>query len=288
MIGRAACRGAATIVNAIPTGRGAAFGITLEIDAEVRILDAPGFSLRGPEEGASLAEGCVRTALERAGAEGRGAEVRVESEIPASRGLKSSSAFSNAVVLATFRAAGVEAADDLVLGIAIDESLKAGVTITGAFDDAAACYLGGAVVTDNRERRVIGRGTVDPSLAVVVHVPERRITKASVKGVDFGPVRPMVEEALELALAGEYAKAMELNSRACSEALGLDEDVAEFARANGAVASGLSGTGPATVSLARMEDAARLRAAIERRFEGAVLEARVNDTPAREVVPRLF
>ena len=35
MIGRAACGGAATIVNAIATGKGAAFGITLEADAEV-------------------------------------------------------------------------------------------------------------------------------------------------------------------------------------------------------------------------------------------------------------
>jgi len=288
MIGRAACRGAATIVNAIPTGRGAAFGITLEVDAEVTLQDGPSFALQGPDEGARLAEGCTRAVLGRIGLEGRGAAVRVESEIPVSRGLKSSSAFSNAVVLATFRAAGIEPDDEQVLGIAIDESLRAGVTITGAFDDAAACYLGGAVVTDNRIRRILGRGNVDPALAVVIHVPERRITKESVKGVDFGPVRPRIEEALELALSGDYLKAMEANSSACSEALGLTEEVAEFARANGAVASGMSGTGPATVSLVRREEAPRLIQALESRFDGRILEASVNDTPAKEVVPRLY
>ena len=288
MIGRAACRGAATIVNAIPTGTGAAFGITLEADAEVRLLDGPAFVYRGHGEGAALVEGCVRAVLNGAGLEDTGAEVTVESDIPISRGLKSSSAVSNAVVLAATRAAEISPDDTQVLGTAIDESLKVGVTVTGAFDDASACYFGGAVVTDNRARRILSRGNVDPSLSVVIHVPERRITKASVKMLDFGPARPRIEEAIRHAMVGEYAKAMEINSRACSDILGLTEEVAELARANGAVASGISGTGPATVILAKREDEARLKQMLERKFEGKVLTASPNRTPAREVVPRLF
>ncbi len=288
MIGKAACRGAATIVNAIPTGTGAAFGITLEADAEVRLHDGPSFVYSGHGEGAALVEGCVRAVLDCAGLKKMGADVTVESDIPVSRGLKSSSAVSNAVVLAATRAAGTLTDDTRVLWTAIDESLKAGVTVTGAFDDASACYFGGAVVTDNRERRILSRGKVDPSLSVVIHVPERRITKASVKTLDFGPARPMIEDAIRHAMAGEYAKAMEINSRACSEVLGLTEEVAELARAAGAVASGISGTGPATVILAKREDEARLRQMLERKFDGKVLTASVNETPAREVVPRLF
>lgn len=288
MRGKAACRGAATIVNAIPTGRGAAFGITLEADAEVRITDEPDIVHRGQGEGDELIGGCVSAVLGIAGLGGHGAEVRVESDIPVSRGLKSSSAVSNAAVLAALRAAGSTLDDMRILGIAIDESLRAGVTVTGAFDDATACYFGGVVVTDNTQRRILSRGGIDPSLEVVLHVPERRIAKASVKKLDFGPARPMVEEALRHALAGEYAKAMELNSRACSEVLGVSEEVAELARANGAVASGVSGAGPATVVLARREDAPRIRQVIERRADGTVLTASLNVTPAPEVVPRLF
>lgn len=288
MIGRAACRGAATIVNAIPLGRGAAFGITLEADAEVRLLDEPGVVYHGPEEGGALVRGCVESVMRRSSLGGSGAEVRVVSDIPVSRGLKSSSAVSNAVVLAAARATGTALGGEDLLGIAIDESLRAGVTVTGAFDDAAACYFGGMVVTDNLQRRILSRGTLDPSLSVLIHVPERRITKASVKKLDFSGARPKAEEALELALSGNYARAMEVNSRACSEVLGLSEEVAELARANGAVASGLSGTGPATVVLARREDAQRLRTLLQRRSDGDVLAAAINDTPATEVVPRLF
>lgn len=289
MIGRAACRGAATIVNAIPTGRGAAFGITLEADAEVRVLGERGqITFDGPEDGTDLVRLCVGQVLRSAGLEGRGAEVRVESDIPVSRGLKSSSAASNAVVLAAARAAAVAIDDMRIIGAGVDASIEAGVTVTGAFDDASACYLGGAVVTDNRERRILARGRVDPSLSVLLHVPERRIPKASVKKLDFSPARRDSEEALRLAIAGDYAKAMEVNSRACSRVLGLSEEVAELARANGAVASGVSGTGPATVVLARRADEARLRAVLEKAGDGAILRASVNDTPAPEVVPRLL
>ncbi len=289
MIGRAACRGAATIVNAIPTGTGAAFGITLEADAEVTLLDeGRGITYVGPEEGSGLVGGCVGAVLKRAGQGGRGARVRVESDIPISRGLKSSSAVSNAVVLAATRATGVRMEDlDIVL-TAVGESMAAGVTITGAFDDAAACYFGGAVVTDNRQRRILMTGRVDPSLSVVIHVPDRRISKASVKELDFSSARPDIDMAVKHALAGEYAKAIELNSRACSRVLGLSEEVAELARKSGAVASGISGTGPATVALVRRQDEARLLRALEARADGEVLRAAVNDTPSPEVVPRLF
>lgn len=289
MTGRAACRGAATIVNAIPTGKGAAFGITLEVDAEVTLPDdGRDVEYIGPEEGSQLVRGCVRAVLDRTGRGGRGAQVRVESDIPISRGLKSSSAVSNAVVLAATRATGARLEDLDVVLTAVDESTAAGVTVTGAFDDAAACYFGGAVVTDNRQRRILSTGRIDPALSVIIHVPDRRISKASVKGLDFSPARPDIERALEHAMAGEYAKAIELNSRACSRVLGLDEEVAELARSNGAVAAGVSGTGPATVVLARKEDEATLLRLLEARADGKVLRAAVNDTPAPEVVPRLL
>lgn len=288
MIGDAGCRGAATIVNAIPTGRGAAFGITLEVDARVELLDDERIIVDGPTEGIGLVQGCVGAVLRAKGAAHRGARVRLWSDIPISRGLKSSSAASNAVVLATVRATGSKAEDMWVVSTAVDESLKAGVTVTGAFDDASACYFGGAVVTDNRERRILARGRMDPSLSVIVHVPEGRIPKSSVKGLDFGPARADSEKALSHALAGEYARAMEINSKACSKVLGLSEEVAELARASGAVAAGLTGTGPATVVLSRREDEPKLKRMLERRFEGTVIVAAVNDLPATEVVPRLL
>ncbi len=289
MIGKAGCRGAATIVNAIATGKGAAFGITLEADARVELERGGGdIVLEGSSEGADLAAGCVRAVARKTlGTSGISGEVHIKSDIPISRGLKSSSAVSNAVCLATATALGSKLSDmDLVLS-GIEESIKAGVTITGAFDDASACFLGGVIVTDNRSFAILHRGSLDPDLEILLHVPSRKITKASLKGVDFSPIRKEVEKAFDLALRGEYLKAMELNSRAYSKVLDVSEDMAELARRKGALAAGISGTGPATAVVCDRGSVGDVMKALQDE-EGTVLVARINDSSAREVVPRLL
>jgi shikimate kinase len=289
MIGKAACRGAATIVNAIATGKGAAFGITLEADAIVELERGNGdIVLRGSDEGNDLISGCARAVATKAlGNSDVTGEVRIQSDIPISRGLKSSSAVSNAVVLATARALGADLADTDMILTGIEESMRAGVTITGAFDDASACFFGGAVVTDNKRFTVLHRGTMDPDLEIILHVPDRRISKASVKGLDFSPIVKDVEKALKLALSGEYLKAIEVNSRAYSKVLDVSEDIAQIARKNGALAAGISGTGPATAIICDRAEVGDILKALQKE-EGSLLRAHTNDTPAREVVPRLL
>ena len=289
MIGKAACRGAATIVNAIATGRGAAFGITLEVDATVELRRGEGdVEVRDTSEGQDLVKTCVAATIAKAaGKQDFTGEVHIKSEIPISRGLKSSSAVSNAVVLATTRAVGKDLPDMDIVLTGIEQSIRAGVTITGAFDDASACYFGGAVVTDNRNFTILQRGTLDPDLEILLHVPDRRISKASIKGLDFSPIRKEVEKALDLALRGDYLRAMELNSKAYSKVLDVSEDVAELARKKGALAAGISGTGPATAIVCDRAEVGDLLNALQK-VEGQVIRAHVNDQPAREVVPRLL
>lgn len=289
MIGIAGCRGAATIVNAIATGKGAAFGITLETDASVELNEGDGpIRLLDSSEGGGLAEGCVRAVVKKARTPTHvHGIVRVRSEIPVSRGLKSSSAVSNAIVLASTRALGLEMMDRDILLEGIEESIKAGVTITGAFDDACACFYGGAVLTDNKNFEILKQSPMDEDLELVIHVPDRRIEKRSVKGLDFTRIQKQVDKAFDLAMEGQFLKAMELNSRAYSRVLDVSEDIAELARKNGALAAGISGTGPATVAVCERGKAGPLAARL-REENGTVLTARMNHTPAREVAPRLL
>lgn len=288
MIGRAACRGAATIVNAIATGKGAAFGISLETDAVIEIEEGKGeFVLRDSAEDPELVSRCVKAVVSKTIKKEIKGEANVRSDIPVSRGLKSSSAVSNAVVLATARALGADMGDMDILLTGIEESIKAGVTITGAFDDASACFLGGVVVTNNRSFTILNRGNLDPDLDVLIHVPDKRITKSSLKEVDFSSIRDRVDHAIDLALKGEYLKAMEANSKAYAKILDVSEDIAELARKKGALAAGISGTGPATVALCSRSEAGEVLKAFQKE-EGAVIRARMNETPAREVTLRLF
>ncbi len=289
MIGRAGCRGAATIVNAIATGKGAAFGITLETDAMVKIEEGIGeVRMNGnSQEGADLVPRCVKALAKRAGKDFVMGEVTVKSEIPISRGLKSSSAVSNAVALATARALDVRLSDFEIILTGVEESIKAGVSITGAFDDASACYMGGVVATDNKTFTLLHRGTIDPDLVVLLHVPDRKITKVSVKDLDFSKIRNEVEKAFNLALKGDYLKAMEVNSRAYSKVLDVSEDIADLARKNGALAAGISGTGPATAIVCQRGEDSDVEKALKNE-KGIVLRAHANDTPATEVIPRLL
>lgn len=288
MIGKAACRGASSIVNAIASGRGAAVGISLETDAMVDIVRGNGgLCVNGSEDGEGLVTGCVRRVAETVGAGEVTGRVDVASEIPISRGLKSSSAVANAVVLATLRSLGEDLSDDELLSIGIDESLRAGVTVTGAFDDSAACFHGGVVVTDNRRRRVLQSDTIDGDLVAVIHVPDRMIPKSSVDVTRFVERLDEFEKALDLALRGEYPEATRLNSRLCAEALELSDEVAEDARAKGAYMAGITGTGPATVALCWKADVDAIATAMKA-HEGKVVTTGLNQTCSREVTPRLL
>jgi shikimate kinase len=251
--GKGLSHGAGTIVNAIATGKGAAFGLDLRTEATVE-LDSSGEvkvemeGVRG--EDPELAERCVRNVLIKcAPREGYGAKVVTRSQIPISRGLKSSSAAANAIVLATLDALGMRVDPLRAIKIGTKSALEARVSITGAFDDACASLLGGVVLTDNSKERVVKRGHLPAGLRAVIHVPQQQIRKHALPLERMRALAPAVETAFHKARQGRYTEAMLINSLSYSAALGLSMEVTFKALAQGAHAAGLSGTGPATVML---------------------------------------
>ncbi len=144
----AIAHGAATIVNAIALGKGAAFGVDLWTKAEVKLTDEPGIVkaeiTSDPKESTLLIEKTVLRVLQRFSLEKSfGAKVKTQSNIPIARGLKSSSAAANAVALATTAALGKTLDDLEIVKIGVEAAFDAKVTVTGAFDDACASYFGG-------------------------------------------------------------------------------------------------------------------------------------------------
>ena len=159
-LGRAVAYGAVTVINAISCGLGAALGVRLRTEAAVRLTNRPGRVegriLSDPEESTILIEKTVTHVLRYFGAEKKyGAYVETWSNIPIARGLKSSSAAANAIALAVCDALDEEIDDLTVVNLGVDAAIEAGVTITGAFDDASASYFGGLTVTNNRERKIL-------------------------------------------------------------------------------------------------------------------------------------
>jgi shikimate kinase len=284
MKAEASCFGAGTIVNAIATGKGAAFGLALRAAATAEVKpEGFGVLARVPD---GVDPTLVRVAAERVLRNRHlraGLEVFVDSEIPISRGLKSSSAVANAVVLASARALGIELEPFDLIRIGVEAALEAGVTITGAFDDACASFFGGVAVTDNISRKLLAVDRLPEDLSAVIHVPDRTITKQNLAKRDFESIRPRIEEAFRLALRGDFFAAMEANSAAYAPLLGVDEGPAIRARAAGAAAAGITGTGPAIVALAKPARVDAVRKAMD---DGTshVRVVGLNTPPAREAI----
>ena len=279
--------GAATIVNAIATGKGAALGVDLWTKAKVELTDEPdiieGRILSDPGEDTNLIQRVIKRVLRRFRMDGEhGAFVETSSNIPIARGMKSSSSAANAISLAAIAALRKNLSDLEVVKLGVDAAKDAGVTITGAFDDACASYFGNIVVTDNVARQVKRRFRVDGDYAVLFHVPSSKTYTAQSNVRKMRMMAPLVDVAYREALLGRYWSAMTFNGLIYSVTLGYDIKVAVAALAAGAIAAGVSGKGPAIAAVVREDSVAEVKEAWNA-FEGEVIQARVNRVKAHVV-----
>jgi shikimate kinase len=285
--GTAIAHGAATIVNAIALGKGAAFGVDLWTKAEVKITDEAGIIraeiASDPKESTLLIEKTVARILQRFSLEKSfGAKIKTQSNIPIARGLKSSSVAANATALATI-AALKKTLDDLeIVKLGVEAAFDAKVTVTGAFDDACASYFGGIVITDNLSREIIKQLPLPEDLEVLFHVPSQKAYTADSNVGRLKTVKPLVEIALDRALEGKVWEALTLNGLIYSSASNFNTAIAIDALAAGAVAAGLCGKGPAVTAVVSKDKVDSVKAALQR-YEGEILQAKLNREKAKVV-----
>ncbi|NKE35039.1 shikimate kinase [Natronococcus sp. JC468] len=268
MDGRAVAPAAGTVLNALATGRGSAFAIDLETTATVELTtdgEVVGTVAERPEADTGLIERCAELALEEyaedAGLAGPvGARVRTDSEIPMAAGLKSSSAAANATALATLDALEITDAVDRIdaCRLGVRAARDAGVTATGAFDDASASMLGGVTVTDNASDELLAREEVD--WEALVYTPPEQAFSADADVAACERVAPLAALVEELALEGRYGEAMTVNGFAFCGALEFPTGPLLEALPD-ATGVSLSGTGPSYVAVG---DRATLEAVRER------------------------
>ena len=262
--------GSATIINAISTGNGSAFGIKLYVTAEVELNESKSSITCSTDQDVdtTLMELCVRRVLDRFNEHflddkmDIGVSLKTFSTLPVASGLSSSSATSNAVVMATSKALmdkfDVEPDQDVfnaqdLINIGVDASLDAGVTITGAFDDASASFFGGFTITNNHERKILKMDTMDEQ-NILIFMPNTKSLTAQSDVRRMKLISPQVELAFQEALKGNIHDAITLNGLLYCASLGFSPEIALDALDAGANAAGLSGTGPSFVALARDEN----------------------------------
>lgn len=249
--------GSITVINAMPSGIGATIGVSLETVARftpsgegrtVRIANDAG-------EDTTMASICVRRAYETAGiAEPEGWLLETSSQIPVSRGLKSSSSACNAILRAVMGEIGFSMDQVDLIRLGVECAREAKVTVTGSFDDACGCGLGGLVMTDNRRDEILDRRDID-AYDVVISVPRFKIRKSTMPVEALRAAASELQSAIDIAMDDPFA-AMTMNGRIISRVQGVDNSVADRAMSMGALGAGMSGSGPAVAIVVPKGDGA--------------------------------
>jgi 3-phosphoshikimate 1-carboxyvinyltransferase len=297
MTGHGVSYGAVSVMNAIPCGIGSTIGIGLRTEAEfdsaeqtdITLIDRPGMDTR-------LARTCVERTLEWIGRKMPGYVLTIESEIPPSMGLKSSSSVCNAVIESVLDYFGIvkDPVDVVKLGVECAKECK--VTITGAFDDACGCHLGGLVITDNGRNELLSRTSIE-DYDVVISVPDREIPKSKVPVESYRALSGRYE-ALVPELGSDCLKVLTENGRMVEDIVGGDGEVCKKAMEAGALATGMTGTGPAIAIIAKPGDGKRVSEALGGRtivtkvryseitFNGGSIVGKVDVPPSKSYTHR--
>ena len=270
--------GAISIVNAVATGYGSAMGISLNV--KVEIISKKGSGLIFQKGGGShMIKKIIYDVLQSKYINNNQLLININSEVPSGMGLKSSSAVSNAVALACISLTNKEISDEFVLNSAVDASLYAKTTITGAYDDSTACYYGGFVTTDNYKRKIWKRENSPTDISAVIFLPNNK------KRGDVTRLKLLSDiylEAFQLANSGQYWKAMTLNGVLTSSLLSNSYTITRMCLENGALAASISGNGPAIAAVVRESEVQKIKSVLSN-LDGRVIISRTNNQKASTV-----
>ncbi|MDW7989784.1 MAG: shikimate kinase [Archaeoglobaceae archaeon] len=239
MMGRAYAAG--TILNALATGIGCAFGIDLDLKVKIKSDSENTLVVNGEKRNGEILKKILSHFDEKF-------YVVVRSRIPERSGLGSSSAFLNALLSAMMkRHKELSAAE--ILKLNADISLKAGMSYTGAFDDASASLLGGFVISDNYRRKLRDWFIMRKYVAILIpefkrgHVDWEKIKKESyrLRNVDI-----KLKEH-------KFCEVMIDNTKFYCEMIGYPKEIAERLWKEN-VCCGLSGNGPAYVAFGEKDE----------------------------------
>ena len=275
---KASLHGAISIVNAIATGKGATLGISLKVETTVEASKGNGIIIESKTKDLSsrLINRVVEKIVPKADLEKTKLRISLMPEIPTGYGLKSSSAISSVVALACAKLFKPSLDDSQILIAGVDASIETGVSITGAYDDACACYYGGFVVTDNYKRKIIHSQKGPRNLSVVIFIPRSR-KRGNIKNLKTQSV--IFDQAWNLAKNSDYWNAMILNGLATSTVLNSDPKIIAELVERGALGASISGNGPAIAAVAKKDNISNLKKAFSS-FEGKIIVSEVNNKKA--------
>ena len=255
---KATIHGAISIVNAIATGKGAALGISKKVNVEMETSHGNGIviEIQNRPMKSRLINRVIQKIVPKSELSKTKLRISLDSEIPTGYGLKSSSAISTAVAMTSAKLFKPQMNDIEILNVGVDASIETKVSLTGAYDDACACYYGGFVVTDNYRKKMVHSEKCLNRVSAVIFIPKSRkrgnVRKLKVSSSDFEP-------AWNLAKKSDYWNAMILNGLATSAILSSEPKIIPKLIENGALGASVSGNGPSIAAIVRNDSISKIK-----------------------------
>ena len=270
--------GAVSLVNAISTGNGATLGIDTFVKTRLETKDGTGIYITSDNKTISsrLINKVIENIVTKRQLEKTRLELDFKSNIPTGYGLKSSSAISTAVSMACSKAFKKDMNDKKILKVGVESSIQTKVSITGAFDDACACYYGGFNVTNNYKRDLIFRHPAPKNLEAIIFLPKSRKRGNLKKLKNF---KDAFEKAWEFARKSDYWNAAILNGIATSSILNSNPELILKLVKKGAVGATISGNGPSIVAIVKRGHGSNIKKEFSS-LEGNVLVSSINNKKA--------
>jgi len=277
-IAKATIHGAISIVNAIATGKGAALGISKKVNVEMETSYGKGVIIE--VENKSMSSRLINRVIEKIVTKNELSKtklkVSLDTEIPTGYGLKSSSAISTAVAMTCAKLFKPNMNDTEILNAGVKASIETKVSLTGAYDDACACYYGGFVVTDNYKKKLIRSEKCLNHVSAVIFIPKSRkrgnVKKLKTLSADF-------EQAWNLAKKSDYWNAMNLNGIATSTILSSEPEIILKLIENGAIGASVSGNGPSIAAIVKNNSVPKIKKLFST-LEGKTTVAQINNKKA--------
>ncbi len=275
---KAIVHGAVSLVSAIATKKGATLGISLKVETIIETSPGKGIIIQSKNKTLSsrLINKTVEKILTKNELEQNKITISLESEIPTGYGLKSSSAISSAVALACAKIFKPRLTDQQILLAGVNASIESKVSITGAYDDACACYFGGFNVTDNAKKQKIRSEKIPSNLMAVIFIPKNR-KRGNVKKLKI--LSAVFDNAWKLAKNSNYWEAMIVNGLATSAILNSDPKIITNLLEKGALAASVSGNGPAIAAIVKNENLQNVKKVFSS-LDGNIIVSKVNNKKA--------
>ena len=278
MIVKSVVHGAVSLVNAIATGSGAAVGIDTFVKTTLEVKAGTGIYITSDNKTISsrLINKVIQNSVPKKQLEKTRLELDFQSNIPTGYGLKSSSAISTAVSMVCSKAFQRKFTDKKILKIGVESSIQTKVSLTGAYDDACACYYGGFNVTNNYKRNLVLRRPAPNNLQAIIFLPKSRKRGNLKKLKNF---KPAFEKAWELAKNGDYWNASILNGIATSSILNSNPELIFKLIEKGAIGATISGNGPSIMAITKKGHNSNIKKEFSS-LEGNIIISNVNNKKA--------